>query len=157
LEGYFYLQQNNSFLCLPCHCDRTGTVNGSLLCDKSTGQCPCKLGIMGLQCNQCEHHRYNVTMGNLQGCQMCECDSLETLPGTICDPISGLCLPNRQWQRCNHCQPGKRKLPYISVGTYFPFLSPHNKLLLCFWFGDSKKNLTSTLFLYLYINADTMI
>ncbi|KAJ8776247.1 hypothetical protein J1605_015545 [Eschrichtius robustus] len=57
LEGYFYLQQNSSFLCLPCNCDKAGTVNGSLLCDKSTGRCLCKLGVTGLRCNQCEPHR----------------------------------------------------------------------------------------------------
>ncbi|XP_025748029.1 usherin [Callorhinus ursinus] len=115
LEGYFYLQQNNSFLCLPCNCDKAGTVNGSLLCDKSTGQCPCKLGVTGLHCNQCAPHRYNLTSGNSQGCQMCECDSLGTLPGITCDPISGqcLCLPNRQGRRCNQCQSGF----YISPGN----------------------------------------
>ncbi|XP_004376015.1 usherin [Trichechus manatus latirostris] len=116
LEGYFYLQQqNNSFLCLPCNCDKTGTVNGSLLCEKSTGQCPCKLGVTGLHCNQCKPHRYNLTSGNFQGCRMCKCDSLGTLPGTICDPISGqcLCLPNRQGRRCHQCQPGF----YISPGN----------------------------------------
>nr|XP_031294235.1 usherin [Camelus dromedarius]XP_031294237.1 usherin [Camelus dromedarius] len=115
VEGYFYLQQNHSFLCLPCNCDKTGTVNGSLLCDKSTGQCPCKLGVTGLRCNQCEPHRYNLTIGRFQDCQMCECDASGTLPGTICDPVSGqcLCLPNRQGRRCNECQTGF----YISPGN----------------------------------------
>ncbi|XP_052593935.1 usherin [Peromyscus californicus insignis] len=113
LEGYFSLQQN-SFLCLPCNCEKTGTVNGSLLCDKSSGQCLCKSGVTGLRCNQCEPHRFNLTMGNLQGCQVCECDSLGTLPGSICDPVSGqcLCLPHRQGRRCEQCQPGF----YISPG-----------------------------------------
>ncbi|XP_040841245.1 usherin [Ochotona curzoniae] len=108
LEGYFYLQQSTSFLCLPCDCDRTGTVNGSVLCDRSTGQCPCKLGVTGLQCNQCEPHKYNVTLGNFQGCQGCECDSSGTLPGAICDPNTGQCpcLPHRQGRRCDQCQPG---------------------------------------------------
>ncbi|XP_058895005.1 usherin [Kogia breviceps] len=115
LEGYFYLQQNSSFLCLPCNCDGTGTVNGSLLCDKSTGQCLCKVGVTGLRCNQCESHRYHLTVGNFQDCQTCECDPLGTLPGTICDPVSGqcLCLPHRQGRRCNQCQPGF----YISPGN----------------------------------------
>ncbi|XP_060145902.1 usherin [Globicephala melas] len=115
LEGYFYLQRNNSFLCLPCNCDRTGTVNDSLLCDKSTGQCLCKLGVTGLRCDQCEPHRYHLTVGNSQGCQMCECDPWGTLPGTICDPVSGqcLCLPRRRGRRCNQCQPGF----YISPGN----------------------------------------
>ncbi|KAM8817678.1 usherin isoform 1-T1 [Rhynchonycteris naso] len=114
-EGYFHLQQNNSSLCLPCDCDKTGTVNGSQLCDKSTGQCSCKSGVTGLHCNQCQPHRYNLTTGDFQGCQMCECDSLGTVPGTMCDPVSGQCrcLPNRQGRRCNQCQPGF----YISPGN----------------------------------------
>lgn len=124
VEGYFYQPQNRSFLCLPCNCDRTGTVNGSLLCDKSTGQCPCKLGVTGLHCNQCESHRYHLTVGSFQGCQMCECDPLGTLPGTICDPLSGQCpcLPNRQGRRCNQCQPGKRNVLHFRYKTtYFSF------------------------------------
>ncbi|XP_069911419.1 usherin isoform X2 [Oryctolagus cuniculus] len=115
LDGYFYLQQNDSFLCLPCNCDETGTENGSLLCNKSTGQCSCKSGVTGRHCNQCEPHRYNLTISDIQGCQMCECDSLGTLPGTVCDPVTGQCpcLPNRQGRRCNHCQPGF----YIAPGN----------------------------------------
>ncbi|XP_053463887.1 usherin [Nycticebus coucang] len=115
LKGNFYLQQNNSFLCLPCNCNKTGTINGSLLCDQSTGQCPCKLGVTGLRCNQCELHRYNLTIDHFHGCHMCECDPLGTLPGSICDPIDGqcLCLPNRQGRRCNQCQPGF----YVSPGS----------------------------------------
>ncbi|XP_016076620.1 PREDICTED: usherin [Miniopterus natalensis] len=115
LEGHFSLQQNNSLLCLPCDCDKTGTVNGSLLCDKSTGQCPCKLGVTGLRCHQCEPHRYNLTTGDFQGCRTCECDSLGTSPGTVCDPASGQCrcLPRREGRRCDRCQPGF----YISPGN----------------------------------------
>ncbi|KAM5206303.1 usherin isoform 2-T2 [Hipposideros larvatus] len=115
LDGYVSQQQNDSFLCLPCNCDKTATVNGSLLCDKWTGQCPCKSGVTGLHCNQCEPHRYNLTVGDSRGCHMCDCDSLGTLPGTFCDPVSGqcLCLPNRQGRRCNQCQPGF----YISPGN----------------------------------------
>lgn len=111
-EGSFYLPQNNSFLCLPCDCDKTGTVNGSVLCDKSTGQCPCKSGVTGLRCSQCQPHRYNLTAGDFQGCRVCECDPAGTLPGTTCDPNSGQCrcLPNRQGRRCDQCQPGRREL-----------------------------------------------
>ncbi|XP_055465169.1 usherin [Psammomys obesus] len=108
LEGFFTLRQDDSLLCVPCNCEKTGTVNGSLLCDKSTGQCPCKLGVTSLRCNQCEPHSFNLTMGQLQGCQECECDPLGTLPGSVCDPVSGqcLCLPHRQGRRCEQCQPG---------------------------------------------------
>ncbi|EGV92554.1 Usherin [Cricetulus griseus] len=118
LEGYFSLQQKDSFLCLPCNCEKTGTVHGSLLCDKSTGQCLCKSGVTGLRCDQCAPHRFNLTMGNLQGCQVCECDSLGTLPGSICDPVSGQCpcLPHRQGRRCEQCQPGFYTSPGHATG-----------------------------------------
>ncbi|XP_028616049.1 usherin isoform X2 [Grammomys surdaster] len=117
-EGYFNLHQNDSYLCLPCNCEKTGTVNGSLLCDKSSGQCPCKLGVTGRRCHQCKPHRFNLTIGNPQGCQACECDSLGTLPGSVCDPISGqcLCLPRRQGRQCELCQPGFYSSPGNATG-----------------------------------------
>lgn len=109
LDGYHRIQVNHSFVCLPCDCDKAGTVNGSLLCDKSTGQCPCKAGVIGLQCNQCMLHTYNLSMRNLLGCQRCDCDAKGTLAGTVCDHVSGqcVCLPHRQGRRCNECKPGK--------------------------------------------------
>uniref|UniRef100_A0A8B9SU76 Usherin n=1 Tax=Anas platyrhynchos TaxID=8839 RepID=A0A8B9SU76_ANAPL len=108
LDGYHKVQDKHSFVCLPCDCDKAGTVNGSLLCDKSTGQCPCKAGVTGLQCNQCMLHTYNLSMSNLLGCQHCDCDALGTLAGTVCDHLSGqcVCLPHRQGRRCNECKPG---------------------------------------------------
>ncbi|NP_067383.3 usherin precursor [Mus musculus] len=116
--GYFNLYQNDSHLCLTCNCEKMGTVNGSLRCDKSTGQCPCKLGVTGLRCHQCKPHRFNLTMDNPQGCQACDCDSLGTLPGSMCDPISGqcLCLPHRQGRRCEQCQPGFYSSPSNATG-----------------------------------------
>uniref|UniRef100_A0A8C6NEI0 Usherin n=1 Tax=Melopsittacus undulatus TaxID=13146 RepID=A0A8C6NEI0_MELUD len=108
LDGYYKVQENDSFICLPCNCDKAGTVTGSLLCDKSTGQCPCKAGVTGLQCSQCMLHMYNLSMSNLLGCQRCDCDALGTLAGTVCDQVSGqcVCLPQHQGRRCNECKPG---------------------------------------------------
>ncbi|KAJ7402273.1 hypothetical protein BTVI_87954 [Pitangus sulphuratus] len=108
LDGYRKVQKNHSFVCLPCNCDKAGTVNGSLLCDKSTGQCPCKAGVTDPQCSQCMLHTYNLSVSNLLGCQRCDCDALGTLAGTVCDPVSGqcVCLPQRQGRRCNECKPG---------------------------------------------------
>uniref|UniRef100_A0A8D2ISK6 Usherin n=1 Tax=Varanus komodoensis TaxID=61221 RepID=A0A8D2ISK6_VARKO len=113
IEGYYKVQQNDSSACLPCNCDRSGTVNGSLLCDKSTGQCPCKTGVTGLQCHQCMPQMYNLTAQNLLGCEICDCDPLGTVLGTACDPISGqcVCLSQRYGRRCDMCKPGF----YVSV------------------------------------------
>ena len=39
---------------LECQCNLTGTVNGSGVCDKVSGQCPCKELLTGRTCNQCQ-------------------------------------------------------------------------------------------------------
>ena len=41
-------------LILECHCNLTGTVNSSNVCDKITGQCPCTQLLTGRTCNQCQ-------------------------------------------------------------------------------------------------------
>ena len=41
-------------LILECRCNLTGTVNSSNVCDKITGQCPCKQLLTGRTCNQCQ-------------------------------------------------------------------------------------------------------
>ncbi|KAI1240568.1 hypothetical protein IHE44_0008996 [Lamprotornis superbus] len=108
LDGYHRVQKGHSFFCLPCNCEQAGTVNGSLLCDKSTGQCPCKAGVTGLRCSQCTLQTYNLSRSSARGCQPCDCDALGTLAGTACDHVSGqcVCLPQRQGRRCDECKPG---------------------------------------------------
>lgn len=38
-----------------CNCNITGTVDPSLPCELVHGQCGCKAGVTGRQCDQCEH------------------------------------------------------------------------------------------------------
>ncbi|XP_048212729.1 usherin [Perognathus longimembris pacificus] len=113
--GYFYLQQADAFLCLPCRCAKTAMAKASVPCDRLAGQCPCQSGGRGLHCHPCEPRGYNLTVGDLHACPMCECDSLGTVPGTICDPISGqcLCAPNWQNRKCHQCPAGF----YVSPGN----------------------------------------
>ena len=37
-----------------CACDATGTVDTSTPCERELGQCQCKNGVDGRQCNQCQ-------------------------------------------------------------------------------------------------------
>uniref|UniRef100_A0A8C6X579 Usherin n=1 Tax=Naja naja TaxID=35670 RepID=A0A8C6X579_NAJNA len=108
LNGYYKEWQNNASFCVPCNCDKSGSVNGSLVCDKLTGQCPCKSGVTALQCNRCRPYMYNLTTQNILGCMPCDCDPLGTLPGTSCDQTSGQCIcqPHHQGRRCEKCKPG---------------------------------------------------
>ncbi|XP_069464673.1 usherin [Ambystoma mexicanum] len=108
VNGFYKVHQNSSFACLPCHCDKAGTLDGFLLCNHSTGQCLCKVGVTGLRCNQCLPHMYNLTAGNIHGCQDCGCDTGGTDADTTCDQVTGQCgcLPSRQGRRCDQCKPG---------------------------------------------------
>ncbi|XP_039192169.1 usherin isoform X7 [Crotalus tigris] len=108
LNEYYKEWQNTALFCVPCNCDKSGSVNGSLVCDKLTGQCPCKSGVTALQCNQCKSYMYNLTVQNILGCMPCDCDPLGTLPGAACDQTSGQCIcqPHRHGRRCEKCKPG---------------------------------------------------
>nr|XP_056708935.1 usherin [Euleptes europaea] len=123
LDGHYRVEQKDSLVCLPCNCDKAGTVNGSLLCDKSTGQCLCKTGVTGFQCDRCMPHMYNLTLGHLLGCEICDCDPSGTLPGTVCDHINGQCVcsPYRHGRQCNKCKPGFYVSPH-SVNGCLPCL-----------------------------------
>ena len=64
-------------LLLECACDPIGTVDpgtGMLLCDRHSGQCQCKPGVAGRQCDKCDHLFINF---GPNGCQsksgMCIC------------------------------------------------------------------------------------
>nr|XP_009291422.1 usherin [Danio rerio] len=108
-DGYHSLDRSNSLGCLPCQCDLRGTVNGSGVCDKTTGQCLCKNNVESLRCNRCSAHTYNLSSANAtHGCQPCYCDHIGTVPATVCDPVSGqcICLPTRYGRDCGTCKPG---------------------------------------------------
>ncbi|XP_016124971.1 usherin [Sinocyclocheilus grahami] len=108
-DGYHSLHSSNSLGCVPCQCELRGTVNGSDVCDKTTGQCMCKNNVEGLSCNRCSSHTYNLSSANAtHGCQPCHCDHMGTVPATVCNPVSGqcICLPTRYGQDCGTCKPG---------------------------------------------------
>ena len=49
---------------LGCICEPAGTVNGSTVCNKETGQCPCRDHLVGLECTECEVITNNVIKCN---------------------------------------------------------------------------------------------
>ncbi|XP_060102758.1 usherin [Heteronotia binoei] len=123
LDGQYRMEQNDSLACLPCNCDKAGTVNGSLLCDKSTGQCLCKTGVTGFQCDQCMPHMYKLLTGNLFECEICDCNPSGTLPATVCDQTNGQCVcsPYHHGRQCSKCKPGFYVSPH-SVNDCVPCL-----------------------------------
>lgn len=50
----------------PKHCR-----DGVCYCDKQTGACPCRPNVVGLSCNECAPHHWNLGMDG--GCEPCSC------------------------------------------------------------------------------------
>ena len=74
-DGYFNLSSANPDGCQECRCVVMGTVGGSEICDKETGQCPCERNVVGRDCSQCALQHYGL--GEAEGgCLPCdeECD-----------------------------------------------------------------------------------
>lgn len=61
-----------------CSCDRRGTevtrcpMGSPCFCDSRTGQCPCRTGVVGALCDECQDGYWNLNGSS--GCQPCSCD-----------------------------------------------------------------------------------
>lgn len=51
--------------CLLCDCYPTGSL--SRLCHRTSGQCPCKAGVIGRHCDRCDNPFAEVTAGGCEG------------------------------------------------------------------------------------------
>ncbi|XP_009072322.1 PREDICTED: laminin subunit alpha-3, partial [Acanthisitta chloris] len=89
--------------CESCNCSERGVINAaSPECEKTNGQCKCKPGIKGRQCDQCAPGTYGFP-----NCVPCSCNRDGTEP-EVCDPQTGICLckENVEGAACDTCRPG---------------------------------------------------
>lgn len=56
---------NISLDCSPCDCDEIGSLEK--FCDTDTGQCPCKIGVTGIRCDQCQDEYFNLSADGCYG------------------------------------------------------------------------------------------
>ncbi|XP_030624223.1 laminin subunit alpha-5 [Chanos chanos] len=87
--------------CTRCNCSPCGTES----CDPQTGQCHCKPGVTGAQCDRCEEGAFGFEL--CSGCQRCDCDAAAALVQP-CDPRNGSCVcqPGANGPHCRQCAPG---------------------------------------------------
>uniref|UniRef100_A0A8D0L0C7 Laminin subunit alpha 3 n=1 Tax=Strix occidentalis caurina TaxID=311401 RepID=A0A8D0L0C7_STROC len=116
--------------CESCNCSERGVINvASPECEKNNGQCKCKPGIRGRQCDQCAPGTYGFP-----NCVPCNCNRDGTEPD-VCDPWTGICLckENVEGAECDTCRPGSF------------YLDPSNPrgCTSCFCFGATS-NCNST-------------
>ncbi len=75
-----------------CSCDRRGTevtqcpLGSPCFCNSRTGQCPCRTGVMGALCDECEDGYWNLD--GASGCQPCSCDTVNSF-SNICNKARG--------------------------------------------------------------------
>ena len=58
---------------MSCECHLAGSVNP--VCNKTTGQCPCKAHSLGRQCDVCPSGYYGLSVNNPEGCLKCQCSN----------------------------------------------------------------------------------
>ena len=61
----FHYHPRGSDTCLPCDCYPVGSFSRS--CDPETGQCQCRPGVIGRQCNSCDNPFAEVTNSGCEG------------------------------------------------------------------------------------------
>ncbi|XP_061869487.1 laminin subunit beta-3 [Colius striatus] len=96
-----------------CHFDpelyrASGGVSGGV-CDG------CQHNTEGNNCERCKTNYFRNQLQDLshpEACLPCECDPDGTVPGSICDPLTGRCVckENVQGDRCHLCKPGFAQL-----------------------------------------------
>ena len=57
--------------CVPCHCDPVGRLSD--VCDNTTGQCPCRSGASGVNCDICRDGFFDFRKENDDACISCFC------------------------------------------------------------------------------------
>ncbi|XP_040472736.1 laminin subunit beta-3 isoform X2 [Falco naumanni] len=86
----------------------SGGVSGGV-CDD------CQHNTEGNNCEKCKTNYFRNQQQDLthpEACLPCECDPDGTMPGSICDPLTGRCVckENVQGDRCHLCKPGFTQL-----------------------------------------------
>ncbi|KAM6399042.1 laminin subunit beta-3 [Rhynochetos jubatus] len=82
----------------------------------SGGVCDdCQHNTEGNNCERCKTNYFrnqHQDLAHPEACLPCECDPDGTVPGSICDPLTGRCVckENVQGDRCHLCKPGFAQL-----------------------------------------------
>ncbi|XP_069572970.1 laminin subunit beta-4 isoform X2 [Brachyistius frenatus] len=130
--------------CKECSCDRRGTqvtqcpLGSPCFCDPRTGQCPCRTGVTGDLCGECEDGYWNLD--GTSGCQPCSCDPANSF-SNICNKVTGQCpcrpeFGGRQCDECGENHFGNPDLQCVSCdcnleGTERPSCDPEIGECLC--------------------------
>lgn len=77
------------YLFAECSCERQGTdvtkcpLDSRCICDRVTGQCPCRRGVAGIRCDLCDDGFWNLS----GECQPCKCHTGHSV-SNLCDKVT---------------------------------------------------------------------
>ena len=100
MDGYFNLNSGNG--CEPCNCNLIGSVNRT--CDPISGQCYCRPGVTGKNCDQCLPLHFGFS---IEGCRHCDCDRVGSTSPQCDGDGQCNCKPNVEGRRCERCRENK--------------------------------------------------
>ncbi|KAJ7338748.1 hypothetical protein JRQ81_012650, partial [Phrynocephalus forsythii] len=125
--------------CLPCQCHGPGVLNPD--CERKTGQCQCRAGFQGADCDSCAVGHFHYPF-----CQTCECDLAGTQP-EICDSHGRcLCRSEVNGLQCNVCRAGYHSFPFCqeckcdAAGSVDGVCDPHGHCLCRTNYAGTKCN-----------------
>ncbi|KAK1801637.1 hypothetical protein P4O66_022279, partial [Electrophorus voltai] len=109
--------------CEICNCSRPGVTAHDFNCDTHSGQCRCKVNIVGRQCDRCAPGFYGYPR-----CRPCDCNEAGS---EKCDPSTGQCLckENVEGLRCDQCR----------LGTFYLDAANPKGCNKCFCFGATDR------------------
>lgn len=114
-DGFYGLTSSACGRCLPCACKPSGSL--SLICDKVSGICPCKIGFTGRTCSECVVGYYGYPVYNPTECRECGCKPSGSV-SMLCD-LTGQCTCRQNYYGV--------KCEQIKIGYYSASV---NQLLL---------------------------
>ncbi|XP_023808537.1 laminin subunit alpha-2 isoform X2 [Oryzias latipes] len=115
--------------CQPCQCH----INGSLseVCNKESGQCPCKEDVLGRQCDKCKPSYW--WDAEHPGCMPCRCSPRGSI-AQRCDPEGRCtCRPGFAGSRCDQRRPSYERRETRRPVERVPIEAVHQR-----WGGTSR-------------------
>lgn len=112
----FWGLTNTSSNCSSCDCDPIGTSLATYnseknyyVCDKQTSQCTCNPNRIGTRCESCAAGFFLLNLNGID-CLECNCDPIGSVPGSICNSLTGECTCKIAngigGTRCDQCLSG---------------------------------------------------
>ncbi|KAM8846710.1 LOW QUALITY PROTEIN: laminin subunit alpha-2 [Synchiropus picturatus] len=88
--------------CQPCQCHANGSI--SEVCNQQSGQCQCRVNVIGRQCDECVAETHGIATGG--HCVPCHCNSFGSKSFDCDENGQCRCQPGVAGPKCDRCARG---------------------------------------------------